>query len=103
MVTRYSGHGRPSDDTGRGPADGVIVGSRPPRATSATYLHGGADPGNVVSVPQTYNQHRGAGGHTAAMPEKLRSSSSESRRGDPGLQAGEETPRHLPGNVSAVR
>ena len=24
-----------------------------------------------VSVPQTYNQHRGAGGHTAAMPEKL--------------------------------
>ena len=26
---------------------------------------------NVVFVPQTYNQHRGAGGHTAAMPEKL--------------------------------
>ena len=24
-----------------------------------------------MSVPQTYNQHRGAGGHTAAMPEKL--------------------------------
>jgi DNA modification methylase len=23
------------------------------------------------SVPQTYNQHRGAGGHTAAMPEGL--------------------------------
>jgi 3-carboxy-cis,cis-muconate cycloisomerase len=29
--------------------------------------------------------------------------SSESRRGDPGLQAGEETPRHLPGNVSGAR
>jgi hypothetical protein len=29
--------------------------------------------------------------------------SSESRRGDPGLQAGEETPRHLPGNVSGIR
>ena len=36
-----------------------------------TYLHGGADPGNVVAVPQTYNQHKGAGGHTAAMPEGL--------------------------------
>lgn len=24
-----------------------------------------------MSVPQTYNQHRGADGHTAAMPEKL--------------------------------
>jgi hypothetical protein len=29
--------------------------------------------------------------------------SPESRRGDPGLQAGEETPRHLPGNVSGNR
>ena len=29
--------------------------------------------------------------------------SSGSRRGDPGLQAGEETPRHLPGNVSSTR
>ena len=35
-----------------------------------TYLLGGADPGNVVSVPQTYNQHRGVD-HTAAMPEGL--------------------------------
>jgi CO/xanthine dehydrogenase Mo-binding subunit len=29
--------------------------------------------------------------------------SSGSRRGYPGLQAGEETPRHLPGNVSFIR
>ncbi|MWV60869.1 site-specific DNA-methyltransferase (plasmid) [Rathayibacter sp. VKM Ac-2754] len=35
-----------------------------------TYRHGGADPGNVVSVSQTYNQHRGVK-HTAAMPEGL--------------------------------
>ena len=41
------------------------------RDRTRTYLRGGADPGNVVSVPQTYNQHRSAGGHTAAMPEKL--------------------------------
>ncbi|MGH3301323.1 MAG: DNA-methyltransferase [Streptosporangiaceae bacterium] len=41
------------------------------RDRTTTYLHGGADPGNVVSVPQTYNQHKGAGGHTAAMPERL--------------------------------
>ena len=41
------------------------------RDRTKTYIHGGADPGNVVSVPQTYNQHRGAGGHTAAMPEGL--------------------------------
>jgi len=41
------------------------------RNRTTTYLHGGADPGNVVSVPQTYNQHYGAGGHTAAMPEGL--------------------------------
>lgn len=30
----------------------------------------GADPGNVVSVPQAYNQYRGVA-HTAAMPEGL--------------------------------
>ena len=41
------------------------------RDRTTTYRHGGADPGNVVSVPQTYNQHKGAGGHTAAMPEGL--------------------------------
>jgi len=41
------------------------------RDRTTTYLHGGADPGNVVSVPQAYNQHKGAGGHTAAMPEGL--------------------------------
>jgi DNA modification methylase len=41
------------------------------RDRTTTYLHGGADPGNVVRVPQTYNQHKGAFGHTAAMPEGL--------------------------------
>jgi DNA modification methylase len=41
------------------------------RDRTKTYLRGGADPGNIVSVAQTYNQHRGAGGHTAAMPEGL--------------------------------
>jgi DNA modification methylase len=41
------------------------------RDRTTTYLQGGADPGNVISVPQTYNQYKGAGGHTAAMPEGL--------------------------------
>jgi DNA modification methylase len=41
------------------------------RDRTKTYLNGGADPGNVVAVPQSYNQYRGAGGHTAAMPERL--------------------------------
>jgi len=41
------------------------------RDRTTTYLRGGADPGNVAAVPQTYNQHYGAGGHTAAMPEGL--------------------------------
>jgi DNA modification methylase len=40
------------------------------RDRTKTYLRGGADPGNVVWVPQTYNQHRGVA-HTAAMPEGL--------------------------------
>lgn len=40
------------------------------RDRTKTYLHDGADPGNVVAVPQTYNQHRGVA-HTAAMPEGL--------------------------------
>jgi len=40
------------------------------RDRTKTYLLGGADPGNVVAVPQTYNQHRGVA-HTAAMPEGL--------------------------------
>jgi DNA modification methylase len=40
------------------------------RDRKKTYLRGGADPGNVVNVPQTYNQHRGVA-HTAAMPEGL--------------------------------
>jgi DNA modification methylase len=42
------------------------------RNRTTTYRHGGADPGNVVSVPQTYNQHYGVA-HTAAMPEGLAS------------------------------
>lgn len=42
------------------------------RDRTKTYLHGGADPGNVIAVPQTYNQHYGpAGQHTAVMPEGL--------------------------------
>ena len=40
------------------------------RDRTKTYILGGADPGNVVSVSQTYNQHRGVA-HTAAMPEGL--------------------------------
>src|SRR3954469_4459057 len=40
------------------------------RDRTKTYLLGGADPGNVVAIPQTYNQHRGVA-HTAAMPEGL--------------------------------
>ena len=43
------------------------------RDRTKTYLHGGADPGNVIAVPQTYNQYYGAEGHTAAMPEGLAS------------------------------
>lgn len=35
-----------------------------------TYSHGGADPGNVIPVSQTYNQHKGVS-HTAPMPEGL--------------------------------
>lgn len=42
------------------------------RNRTTTYQHGGADPGNVVTVAQTYNQHRGVA-HTAAMPEGLAS------------------------------
>jgi DNA modification methylase len=42
------------------------------RDRTKTYLKGGADPGNVVGVPQTYNQHYGpAGKHEAVMPEGL--------------------------------
>lgn len=40
------------------------------RDRARTYGHGGADPGNVVSVSQTYNQFKGVA-HTAAMPEGL--------------------------------
>jgi DNA modification methylase len=40
------------------------------RNRTTTYGHGGADPGNVISVGQTYNQYYGVA-HTAAMPEGL--------------------------------
>lgn len=40
------------------------------RDRTKTYLLGGADPGNVVNVSQTYNQYKGVA-HTAAMPEGL--------------------------------
>jgi DNA modification methylase len=40
------------------------------RDRTKTFDRGGADPGNVVYVPQTYNQHKGVA-HTAAMPEGL--------------------------------
>jgi DNA modification methylase len=42
------------------------------RDRTTTYLSGGADPGNVISVAQSYNQHYGVA-HTAAMPEGLAS------------------------------
>lgn len=42
------------------------------RNRTTTYRHGGADPGNVINVSQTYNQHYGVA-HTAAMPEGLAS------------------------------
>jgi DNA modification methylase len=42
------------------------------RDRAQTYGKGGADPGNVLFVPQTYNQHYGVD-HTAAMPEGLAS------------------------------
>lgn len=42
------------------------------RDRSKVFDKGGADPGNVVSVPQSYNQHYGpAGEHSAVMPEGL--------------------------------
>ena len=40
------------------------------RDRTKTYLLGGADPGNVINVPQTYNQFKGVT-HTAAMLEGL--------------------------------
>jgi len=44
------------------------------RDRTKTYSKGGADPGNVINVPQSYNQHYGpAGEHTAVMPEGLAS------------------------------
>lgn len=44
------------------------------RDRTKTYNKGGADPGNVITVAQSYNQHYGpAGEHTAVMPEGLAS------------------------------
>lgn len=40
------------------------------RKRAQTYELGGADPGNVISVGLSYNQHKGVA-HTAAMPEAL--------------------------------
>ncbi len=40
------------------------------RNRAQTYEKGGADPGNVLSIPQSYNQHYGVE-HTAPMPEGL--------------------------------
>jgi hypothetical protein len=40
------------------------------RKRAQTFRHGAADPGNVIQVPLTYNQHYGVA-HTAAMPEPL--------------------------------
>lgn len=40
------------------------------RDRARTYGRGGADPGNVISIPQSYNQHNGVA-HTAPMPEAL--------------------------------
>ncbi len=42
------------------------------RDRARTYNKSGADPGNVITVNQTYNQFKGpAGQHTAVMPEGL--------------------------------
>ena len=42
------------------------------RDRAGVYGRGGADPGNVISVPQVFNQHRGpAGGHPPPMPAPL--------------------------------
>jgi DNA modification methylase len=58
---------RKLDHSGRRNTEAGFGRSRP-----GTYAHGGADPGNVINVPQTYNQHYGVA-HTAAMPEGLAS------------------------------
>lgn len=55
---KLDGNGRRNTEAGFG------------RDRTTTYRHGGADPGNVISVSQTYNQHYGVA-HTAAMPEGL--------------------------------
>lgn len=42
------------------------------RDRARTFRAGGADPGNVISLPQCYNQHSAvAGRHDALMPEDL--------------------------------
>lgn len=58
---------RQSDPNGRKNTDAGFG-----RDRTKTYTCGGADPGNVIAVSQSYNQHRGpAGRHTAVMPEGL--------------------------------
>lgn len=57
---KLDGNGRRNTEAGFG------------RNRTTTYGRGGADPGNVLSVAQTYNQHYGVA-HTAAMPEGLAS------------------------------
>lgn len=57
---RHDKNGRRNTDAGFG------------RDRTTTYNKGGADPGNVVAVSQSYNQFKGpAGQHTAVMPEGL--------------------------------
>lgn len=58
---------RLADESGRRNTEAGFGRDRP-----KTYSKGGADPGNVISVGQTYNQHYGpAGEHSAVMPEGL--------------------------------
>lgn len=58
---------RRSDTNGRKNTDAGFG-----RDRSGTYGCGGADPGNVITVAQSYNQHRGpTGRHPAVMPEGL--------------------------------
>jgi DNA modification methylase len=66
-TTREEIERRKLDENGRRNTDAGFG-----RDRTKTYAKGGADPGNVVSAPQSYNQHYGpAGDHTAVMPEGL--------------------------------
>lgn len=60
------------------------------RDRAKTYSRGGADPGNVISVCQTYNQFKGsAGKHTAVMPEGLAEFFVKSRAGRESTRPGD--------------